>query len=115
MRKLAFLAAVFTFLSLANLASAQQADAMIGFGTAVSPGAASCGSLNFVNFVCPERGGLYTNISADVIFHRRLGVGFDAAWRTRARRLWRTWSSISPDPFRFQWRLSAEVEQKSWC
>jgi hypothetical protein len=84
LRKFVFLAAIFTFLSLANFASAQQADAMIGFGTAVSPGAASCGSPNFLNFVCPERGGLYTNISADVIFHRRLGVGFDAAWRTRA-------------------------------
>ena len=31
------------FFLLANLASAQQADAMIGFGTVVSPGAAACG------------------------------------------------------------------------
>src|SRR5579862_4840358 len=58
---------------LANFASAQQADAMFGFGTLVSPGADACGfSSSAQNFVCPEKGGLYTNIGADVIFHRRL-------------------------------------------
>ena len=82
MRKLAFFATLFAILAIPSLSCAQQGDAMIGFGTVMSPGAASCGSPNFVNFVCPERGGLYTNISADVIFHRRIGVGFDAAWRT---------------------------------
>jgi hypothetical protein len=70
------------FLFVANLASAQQADAMLGFGTVLSPGAEACGSPNFANFVCPEKGGLYTNLGADVIFHKRLGVGFDAAWRS---------------------------------
>jgi hypothetical protein len=84
LRKFAFIAAVFAMsvFLFGNLASAQQADAMVGFGTALSPGAAGCGSASFTNFVCPEKGGLYTNISGDVIFHRRLGVGFDATWRS---------------------------------
>jgi hypothetical protein len=82
LKKLAFLATVFSFFMLANFASAQQADAMFGFGTLVSPGADACGfSSTAQNFVCPEKGGLYTNIGADVIFHRRLGVGFDATWK----------------------------------
>jgi len=80
LRKLAFLATVVAVFVLANLASAQQGDAMLGFGTIMSPGAAACGS-SPGNFTCPERGGLYTNISADVIFHRRVGIGFDATWR----------------------------------
>lgn len=79
MRKLAFLATVFAFFVLPNLASAQQGDAMLGFGTIVSPGAGACGSA--VNFTCPEKGGLYINFGADVIFHRRMGFGFDAAWK----------------------------------
>jgi hypothetical protein len=81
LRKSAFAATVFAFFVFPNLASAQQADAMLGFGTVISPGAAQCGSPSFANFVCPERGGLYTNISADVIFHKRMGFGFDASWR----------------------------------
>ena len=79
MRKSAFLATVFAFFVLPNLASAQQGDAMLGFGTLLSPGAGACGSA--VNFTCPEKGGLYINLGADVIFHRRMGFGFDAAWR----------------------------------
>ena len=82
MRKLAFLVTVFAVFSLSNLASAQQADVALGFGTLLSPGAAACGSSGFVNFVCPEKGGLYTNLGGDVIFHRRIGVGFDATWRS---------------------------------
>ena len=83
MKKLAFLAAVFALLTLPNLASAQQADAMIGFGTVLSPGAESC-SISAITGVpfCPEKGGLYTNLGADVIFHKRLGFGFDTAWRS---------------------------------
>ncbi|HEX4785616.1 MAG TPA: outer membrane beta-barrel protein [Candidatus Sulfotelmatobacter sp.] len=78
MRKLAFLGTVFAFFMLPSLASAQQGDAMLGFGTVVSPGAAEC---NLITFTCPEKGGLYINLGGDVIFHRRLGLGFDAAWR----------------------------------
>jgi len=79
LRKFVFVATLFAFFVLANLASAQQADAMLGFGTVVSPGAASCGAS--INFTCPEKGGLYINLGADVIFHRRMGFGFDAAWK----------------------------------
>lgn len=82
LRKLSFLAAVFGVFLLANFATAQQADAMLGFGTVMSPGAAACGSPSFSNFVCPERGGLYTNIGGDVIFKGRIGAGFDASWRS---------------------------------
>ena len=64
--------------SLPNLASAQQGDAMIGFGTLVAPGAAGC---NAITFTCPEKGGLYMNLGADVILHRRIGFGFDATWK----------------------------------
>lgn len=82
MRKFAFFAVVFTFFALTNFSHAQQADAMLGFGTVLAPSAAACGQANTANFTCPERGGLYTNISADVIFHKRLGIGFDASWRS---------------------------------
>jgi len=81
LRKLAFLTVVFAFLTVAEFASAQQADAMIGFGTVMSPGAAPCSTSLSGSFACPEKGGFYPNISADVIFHRRIGFGFDAAWR----------------------------------
>jgi hypothetical protein len=81
LREFAFFAAVFAFFALPNLASAQQADAMIGFGTVVSPGAAACGTVSNSAFTCPEKGGLYLNLGADVIFHKRMGFGFDAAWK----------------------------------
>jgi Outer membrane protein beta-barrel domain len=81
LRKFAFFATVFSILLTASLASAQQADAMIGFGTVTSPSAASCGPQSSLIFVCPEKGGLYANVGGDVIFHRRIGFGFDASWR----------------------------------
>lgn len=79
MRKFVFVAAAFVFFSLTTLASAQQGDAMLGFGTVLSPGAPACGTS--ATFTCPEKGGLYINLGADVIFHRRMGFGFDAAWK----------------------------------
>ena len=82
MRKLTFPAVVFAFFALANFATAQQADAMLGFGTVMSPGASACGPTSSGGFTCPQRGGLYTNISADVIFKGRIGAGFDASWRS---------------------------------
>jgi len=81
LRKLVFLTAVLSILFLASLASAQQADAMLGFGTVTSPGSTACGAQSSGNFACPEKGGLYPNLSFDVIFHKRVGFGFDAAWR----------------------------------
>jgi Outer membrane protein beta-barrel domain len=86
LRKFAFVATVFTAFALPNLASAQQADAMFGFGTVMSPGAAQCESPTSASaqlpIICPEKGGLFTNLGGDVIFHRRFGIGFDATWRT---------------------------------
>lgn len=78
MRKLAFFATIFALLVLSNLASAQQGDAAIGFGTILSPGATSCGS---GSSLCAEKGGLYPSIGGDAIFHKRFGVGFDITWR----------------------------------
>jgi len=77
LRKLAFFATIFAVFALASLASAQQFDPMFGFGTLVS--SQSC---NSVTLLCAEKAGLYTNIGADVILHKRVGIGFDATWRT---------------------------------
>jgi hypothetical protein len=76
LRKFAFSATIFAVLTFAGLASAQQGDAMFGFGTLMSSG-----SCNNNTGLCPEKGGLYTNIGADVIFHKRIGIGFDVDWR----------------------------------
>ncbi len=82
MRKLAFLATAVSFLFLASFASAQQGDAMLGFGTITSPSSNGCGYFGGSgNYVCPEKGGLYVNIGGDVIFHRRYGAAFDIDWR----------------------------------
>ena len=86
MRKLFLLATVFALLLLANLASAQQADAMIGFGTILATGTntpAVCSSFNGNNTCAPEKGGLFTTLSGDVIFHRRIGFNFEANWRAK--------------------------------
>ncbi len=81
MRKFAFFATVFALSLVPSLASAQQGDAMFGFGTIMATGSntSSCGS----NCVGPEKGGLFTTISGDVIFHKRLGINVEANWRTK--------------------------------
>lgn len=76
MRKLAILVPLFTFLSFAQFAFAQQGDAMFGGNTLLSSG--SCDS---VTGLCPEKGGFFPSFSGDVIFHRRIGVNFETAWR----------------------------------
>jgi hypothetical protein len=76
LRKLGFLATVFVFFAFASIASAQQGDAYFGFGTVTQSGSCDPATL-----LCPEKGGLYPNIGADVIFHKRMGIGFDIAWR----------------------------------
>src|ERR1700726_2538050 len=68
LRKLALLAPVFAFLCIAHLASAQQGDVMFGGGTLLSSGS-GCN----INTGCPEKGGFYPSISADVIFKKRVG------------------------------------------
>ena len=82
MRHFAFFATLFAFSLLASLASAQQLDAMLGFGTVAATGTSSSACPVFsVTCVGPEKGGLYPTISADVIFHRRIGFNFEASWR----------------------------------
>jgi hypothetical protein len=83
LRKLAFLAVVFSFSLLANLASAQQADVALGFGALMSPSAASCepSAVTVNGIICPEKGGVYPSVGFDVIFRHRIGFGYDVAWR----------------------------------
>lgn len=79
MRKSAlFVMLLACFAVVPDLAVAQQGDAMLGFGTLMSPGAAGC---NSISFTCPEKGGLYMNLGADVVLQKRYGFGFDATWR----------------------------------
>jgi hypothetical protein len=78
LRKFAFVATLFAFSVLANLASAQQADVALGFGTIMSPSASSCSTLTFL---CPEKGAVYPAVGFDVIFHRRFGFAYDVTWR----------------------------------
>ncbi len=86
MRKFAFFAVVCSLFFISSLASAQQADAMLGFGTTLATGTNSttaCTTTFNTSCVGPEKGGLYTTISGDVIFHKRLGFNFEANWRTK--------------------------------
>jgi hypothetical protein len=76
LRKLALFAPVFALLFFAQFASAQQGDAMFGFGTILSSG-----SCDPTTGLCPEKGGLYPSVSADVIFKKRIGFNFETAWR----------------------------------
>lgn len=75
MRKLTLLAVIGGLFFVASLAQAQQADAMFGFDTMLSSG--SCNATG----LCPEKGGLYPSISADVIFHKRIGFNFETTWK----------------------------------
>src|ERR1700680_2045984 len=76
LRKLALLAPVFAVLFLAQFASAQQGDAMFGGNVLMSSG-----SCDPNTGICPEKGGFYPSVSADVIFHKRVGFNFETAWR----------------------------------
>ena len=80
MRQIALRAVICGFIFLASLSRAQQADAMLGFGTIMSSGSTACGANSCV---IPEKGGLYPSISGDVIFHKRVGFNFEASWRAR--------------------------------
>jgi hypothetical protein len=83
LRKFAFFATVFAILLIPSLSSAQQADAMLGFGTLLSSGGNTCVFNGFNSCVGEEKGGLYTTLSGDVIFHKRVGFNFEANWRTK--------------------------------
>jgi hypothetical protein len=80
LRKTALLALITGLVFLASLAQAQQADAMFGGSTTMSSGTTDCPITGGSCFV-PEKGGFYPSIGADVIFHKRIGFGFDVAWR----------------------------------
>ncbi|MBZ5626927.1 MAG: hypothetical protein LAQ69_50870, partial [Acidobacteriia bacterium] len=76
MRKIALFAIVSGLFFLAGLAQAQQLDAMFGGSTTMSSG-----SCDATTGFCPEKGGFYPSLSADVIFHKRVGFAFGAAWK----------------------------------
>ncbi len=82
MRKTALLAVFSGFFFLAGFAQAQQADAMIGFGTVMAPSTSTCSTFS-PTCVGAEKGGLFTTLSGDVIFHKRIGFNFEASWRTK--------------------------------
>lgn len=89
MRKLAFPAVVLTVFAFASLASAQQGDAYFGGGTLLSSSASSsalitgtnCGTNAQGGALCPEKGGTYLNLGADIVFKRRIGAAFDVNWK----------------------------------
>lgn len=90
MRKSAFLAIVFAVLVLGSFASAQQGDAYIGGGTLLSSSPSSSARIGGSNCtanssntaaICPEKGGTYLNLGADVIFKSRIGAAFDINWK----------------------------------
>jgi hypothetical protein len=76
LRKLAIFAPVLAVLFFAQFASAQQGDAMFG-GNALL----SSGSCDPNTGLCPEKGGFYPSVSADVIFHKRIGFNWETTWR----------------------------------
>ena len=80
MRKSAFLAIVLAVFALSTFVSAQQGDAYIGGGTLLSSGS-SCTTTSAGNLICPEKGGTYLNLGADVIFKNRIGAAFDVNWK----------------------------------
>lgn len=89
LRKFAFFATVFVFLAFAGLAIAQQGDAYFGGGTLLSSSASSsslitgtnCGTNSSGGVLCPEKGGTYLNLGADVILKHRIGAAFDINWK----------------------------------
>ena len=88
MRKSAFLATVFAVVVLCSFATAQQGDAYIGAGTLLSSKASgtiipgtNCTTNSSGNPICPEKGGTYLNLGADVIFKSRIGAAFDINWK----------------------------------
>ena len=85
MRKIALVVILFAFSLLPNLASAQQADLFFGFTTLMSSGSttSSCAPSASSNCVGPEKGGLFTSVGGDLVFHRRIGFNMEATWRAK--------------------------------
>jgi hypothetical protein len=61
-----------------SFASAQQLDVGLGFGTVTSSGSSAC---TVTACSVAEKGGTYPAIGFDVIFHKRIGFGFETAWK----------------------------------
>ena len=80
MRKTALLRILFAVLVFSSFASAQQGDAYFGGGTLVTTGS-SCTLNSSANLICPQHGGTYLNLGADLIFMRRIGAAFDINWK----------------------------------
>lgn len=77
MRKLAILTSTCALLFLAQFASAQQADIMIGGGTVLAPNPNASSGYN-----PSEKGGTYLNIDGNVVgFKHHLGFNIGTAWR----------------------------------
>jgi len=53
-------------------------DVSFGVGTVTSGGSYTNTSNSFT---VPEKGGAYPAVGFDVIFHKRFGIGFEAAWK----------------------------------
>lgn len=49
---------------------------MFGGNALLSPG-----SCNATSGTCPEKGGFYPSVSADVVFHKRIGFNWETSWR----------------------------------
>ncbi len=45
----------------------------------MSSGTCNVNSPGFL--ICPEKGGFYPSVSADVVFHKRVGFNFETAWK----------------------------------
>ena len=41
----------------------------------------SCTTNSSGNLICPEKGGTYLNLGADIIFKNRIGAAFDVNWK----------------------------------
>jgi len=83
LRKLALLVLACPLLFLANRASAQRGDILVGASTLLSPSPVA-GVLNFQQPA--EKNGTYVSIGGDVVGfakHRHLGINFETAWRTK--------------------------------
>jgi len=90
LRKFALLAIVIAIFAFANLASAQQGDAYFGGGTLLSSSPSSSTTIgnsncttdsSGLNVICPEKGGTYLNLGADIVFKKRYGAAFDVNWK----------------------------------
>ncbi|HEY6338074.1 MAG TPA: hypothetical protein VIW68_06240 [Candidatus Sulfotelmatobacter sp.] len=78
MRTYALIAVVCAVILVANFASAQQADVMLGGGTLLS---SSPQTATQDQTVIAEKGAPYPSASADIILFRRYGLNVEGAWK----------------------------------